>query len=129
METTLITQRFVEALNKKFAGHQTLFGVIKFDVIAEEAYDKITLPKWNDSPHGSAHAFIEHATGKIFKAASWKYPVMDSKFDLGNEEEFAKAVGKSDPYGTYLETRNRDKSYVSPYGYGIENENPHKVGI
>jgi hypothetical protein len=129
MEAAPVTQNFVDALNRKFKGHQTLFGVIKFDVMVEEAYDKITLPKWDDSPHGSAHAFIERETGKIFKAASWKYPITDSKFDLSDEVEFAKAVEKSDPYGTYLETRNRDKSYVAPYGYGNKNENPSKIGI
>lgn len=116
MEPTSITQKFVNALNQKFEGRETIFGAVRFDVMVEENYDKITLPKWDDSPHGSAHAFVERISGKVFKAASWKYPITESKFDLSNEEEFAHAVEMSDPYGLYLEMRNRDKSYTDSYG-------------
>lgn len=116
MEPMLVTQKFVDALNQKFEGRKTIFGGVKFDVMAEETYDKITMPQWNGSPHGSAHAFVERETGKVFKAASWKYPITDSKFNLSNEEEFASAVELSDPYGIYLEMRNLDKSYTDPYG-------------
>lgn len=124
METSSVALKFVEALNANFEGRETIFGPVKFDVIAEEKHDKITLPYWNGEPHGSAHAFIERETGKIFKAASWKYPIAESKYDLNEEEDFSTAVEMADPYGYYLETRNRNKSYADLSGnevYGTPN--------
>jgi hypothetical protein len=129
MEPSPVTQKFIEALNAKFADRKTIFGPVKFDVIVEEKYDKITLPQWNGLPHGSAHAFVERETGKVFKAASWRYSAIKAKYDLNEEEDFNTAVERSDPYGYYLETRNRNKSYTDPFGnevYGASN--PEKQG-
>lgn len=122
MEVTPLTQKFVDALNQKFEGIETMFGVITFDVLPDEKYDKITTAKWNGSPHGAAHAFIERETGNLFKAASWKYPISEAKFSLSDEEEFAAAVELSDPYGMYLVTGNRYKSYADS-SFGILDKN------
>lgn len=116
MEVNPLTQKFVDALNQKFEGKQTIFGDIKYDVLPEEKHDKITTARWDGSSHGAAIAFVERETGKLFKAASWKYPISESKFDLSNEGEFAQAVELADPYGIYLEQGNRDKSYTDPFG-------------
>jgi hypothetical protein len=106
-EATAITQKYVEALNKKFEGKQTISGdVIKFDVMVGSDYDKITLPKWNGLAHGSAHAFVERETGKLFKAASWKYPVADARYDLSIKEEFELAIEFADPFGNYLRRKS-----------------------
>lgn len=124
MEPSPVTQKFIEALNTKFADWKTIFGPVKFNVIVEEKYDKITLPQWNGLPHGSAHAFVERETGKLFQAASWKSPAIKAKYDLNEAEDFNTAVETADPHGIYLETRNRNKSYDDPSGnelYGTPN--------
>jgi hypothetical protein len=115
MEPTPITQQFVDALNQKFEGNETIFGTVcKFDAMPEEKFDRITLPRWDGTP-GAAHAFVERETGRLFKAASWKYPVTDSKFNLNEAENFVRAVAVSDPYGIYLDIGNRYKSYDDPF--------------
>lgn len=116
MEVTPLTQKFVDALNQRFEGKETIFGAIKFDVLPDEKYDKITTAKWDGSPHGAAHAFIERATGNLFKAASWKYPSSEARFNISDEEVFTAAIAISDPYGMYLVTGNPYKSYTDPYG-------------
>lgn len=121
MDVNPLAQKFVDALNQKFEGKQTIYGdEIKFDVIAEEKYDKITLPRWDGSSHGSAHAFVERETGKLFKAASWKYPVQESKYNLTAEDEFARVVELADPYGIYLDQGNRYKSYADPFEFNYK---------
>jgi hypothetical protein len=116
-----ITTKFVDALNQKFKGKETQMGPIEFHVLPGKDYDKITLPKWDGTPDGSAHAFVERTTGKLYRAASWKYPVADARFDLSDEEEFARAIELADPVGNYLRRNYTRKSYENP------NPNPSKT--
>lgn len=84
-----------------------------FTVEYGQKYDKI-IQKFRDSAHisngGSVHAFIERATGKLIKAATWKSPQRDKdglayRYDLSTPYGFNKAITESDPYGSYLYKR------------------------
>lgn len=60
---------------------------------------------------GSVHAFVEKATGRLVKAASFKVPAkrsngeLQSKFDLSTPEGFAAALDAADLFGGYLYIR------------------------
>jgi hypothetical protein len=75
-------------------------------------FDKV-IQQWRNTSHGtggSVHAFIERATGKLIKAATWQAPQKDKdglayRYDLSTQEGFEKALSDSDPYGSYLYKR------------------------
>lgn len=84
-----------------------------FTVEYGQKYDKI-IQKFKDSAHirhnGSVHAFIERATGKLIKAATWKSPQRDKdglayRYDISTPEKLQQAINISDPYGSYLYKR------------------------
>lgn len=108
-----LTIKFVEALNLKFKGKEGMMGPIVFNVRVEKNFDKIMLPKWDGNPEGTAHAFVERSTGKLYRAASWKQPVVDARYDLTDEEEFARAVELADPFGNYLQRNYSRKIYAT----------------
>lgn len=112
MEPLTVSQNFVDALNVDFKGRKTIYGEIRFDVLSDEIYDKITMPRWDGSAHGSAHAFIERATGALYPAASWRYPARKSYYNLTNEADFMRAIEAADPYGIYLTGKNLYQSFT-----------------
>lgn len=48
----------------------------------------------------SSHAFIDHATGEIYKCAGWKAPAKGVRFTLPADAEKLKTV--VDPFTSYL---------------------------
>lgn len=48
----------------------------------------------------SVHAFIDKATGALYKPASWKAPVKDARYNLLTDLPLLEQ--KFDPYGGYL---------------------------
>lgn len=65
----------------------------------------------HDEGQRSVHAFVERATGRLVKPASWRSPAkrkdgsLQSKYDLSDTADFATAVLNADPYGSYLYIR------------------------
>lgn len=115
MKTTEITVQFVDALNNKFKGKQTILGPIEFKAVAGLKFDRIICPKRvgsSDSFESSAHAFIERKTGKLYRAVSWDVPAGDARYDLTDKVEFMQAVELSDPYGNYLHRNYARKTYA-----------------
>lgn len=98
-----ITATYAEALNEKFS--DTYIFTIEYG----RKYDKLIQQPRNNQfgSGGSVHAFIERATSKLIKAATWASPQKDKdglayRFDLSTSDGLAKAIKASDPYGSYL---------------------------
>ena len=100
------TEKFTQELNIRHGERYT------FAVVPGRKFDKILQSYGKTGHHGSVHAFVERATGKLIKPASWSSPQkgvngLAYRYDLSTPEGFARAVEKSDPYGSYLyEGRN-----------------------
>lgn len=69
----------------------------KFDFSKGLKYWKI-FEHDNNGKHKSVHAFLEVATGNIFKPDSWKKPAKHIRYNIF-EKNFLNNV---DPYGSYL---------------------------
>jgi len=50
----------------------------------------------------SAHAFLNPVTGEVFKAASWKAPAKDARYNLLDDLSWEKMLGRLDWAGGYL---------------------------
>lgn len=69
----------------------------KFTKIVKQEYH-------NDSRnHQSVHAFIDHSTGDIYKAASWKAPAKIVRYNIVTD--FERVIQNCDIYGSYLYIR------------------------
>jgi hypothetical protein len=53
----------------------------------------------------SVHAFVDPATGDVFKSASWTKPAKHVRFNVLDDASFATMVATCDPYGSYLYIR------------------------
>lgn len=53
----------------------------------------------------SVHAFVNRETGDVYKAAGWKAPAKGIRYNLLNDESFARMMNKLDPFGSYLYVR------------------------
>lgn len=98
-----ITATFTEALNNKLGADYI------FSIEYGRKYDKVIQQSRNTSfgSHGSVHAFVERATGKLIKAATWASPQKDKdglayRYDISTPDGLAKAIEVADPYGSYL---------------------------
>jgi len=54
----------------------------------------------NGEGNRSVHAFIDKATGALYKPASWKAPAKDARYNLLTDLPLLEQ--KFDPYGSYL---------------------------
>lgn len=54
--------------------------VYKFSIVTGRKYHKIVQTCCDGSQ--SVHAFVDKSTGELYKAASWKAPAKDVRFDL-----------------------------------------------
>lgn len=48
------------------------------------------------------HCFVDALTGDVYKAAGWKAPAKDARYNLLDPDSLAKLHAKWDPYGSYL---------------------------
>ena len=53
----------------------------KYFKVVREEYDE-TNDRWRDT---TVHAFIDRATGEVYKPASWKAPAKHVRFNLSND--------------------------------------------
>jgi hypothetical protein len=74
-------------------------------VVREETWNSINETTNHYGPVSKrVHAFIDNATGDIYKAASWKTPAKNgARFNVVNDIETLLRV--CDPYGSYLYKR------------------------
>jgi hypothetical protein len=68
-------------------------------------YTKIVKEEFreNDRVSKSVHAFIDHNSGDIFKAASWKAPAKIVRYNI--VKDFDTVIQSCDIYGSYLYIR------------------------
>lgn len=106
-ETTdlTISERFAAALQEKFPKVESYDST--YDVEKGQRFDRII----QVNNQRSVHAFVEKATGKLVKAATYKAPAkrangeLQSKFNLSTPEGFQAAIDAADRYGSYLYIR------------------------
>lgn len=53
----------------------------------------------------SVHAFVDPTNGDVLKAAGWKAPAKGVRYNLLDDDSFARMVSKVDPFGGYLYAR------------------------
>jgi hypothetical protein len=96
MNATATALEFAARLDEKFA---TAPGSEGFAVLAGRKYDKVVQTSYGQR---SVHAFVERATGQLYKAAGWNAPAKGARYDLSTEESFKATVAAADQYGSYL---------------------------
>lgn len=90
------------------ANQETIRRKVRFILDRGRRFTKIVKEEcWEDSGNWdskSVHAFIENATGDIYKAASWKAPAKNgARFNVVND--FDRLMEVCDIYGSYLYKR------------------------
>ena len=74
--------------------------VYKFSIVTGRKYHKIVQTCCDGSQ--SVHAFVDKNTGELYKAASWKAPAKDVRFDLRIIEQREWVLENCDWAGGYL---------------------------
>ena len=74
--------------------------VYKFSIVTGRKYHKIVQTCTDGSQ--SVHAFVDKNTGELYKAASWKAPAKDVRFDLRIIEQREWVLENCDWAGGYL---------------------------
>ena len=74
--------------------------VYKFSIVTGRKYHKIVQTCCDGS--NSVHAFVDKNTGELYKAASWKAPAKDVRFDLRIIEQREWVLENCDWAGGYL---------------------------
>ena len=74
--------------------------VYKFSIVTGRKYHKIVQTCCDGSQ--SVHAFVDKNTGELYKAASWKAPAKDVRFDLRIIEQREFVLENCDWAGGYL---------------------------
>jgi len=74
--------------------------VYKFSIVTGRKYHKIVQTCCDGSK--SVHAFVDKNTGELYKAASWKAPAKDVRFDLRIIEQREWVLENCDWAGGYL---------------------------
>jgi hypothetical protein len=92
-QLTTVSEKFAEALNQKFADKE-------IGATAGKNFDKIVVLE--NGVATQVIAFIERETGKLFKPAGWSVPTKVARYDLSDDDSFARTVELADPFGRYL---------------------------
>ena len=74
--------------------------VYKYSIVTGRKYHKIVQTCCDGSK--SVHAFVDKNTGELYKAASWKAPAKDVRFDLRIISEREWVLENCDRAGGYL---------------------------
>jgi hypothetical protein len=88
---------FVIGLNKKFAD-ESQFAAKYFSFQPGRKYDRIVAESSSGGQH--SYAFVEKATGFVFKAAGWSAPAKGVRY-----QTIEAALEASDLYGSFLYIR------------------------
>lgn len=78
--------------------HETPYAT--YDLVTGHRYVKVT----QMTPNGqtSVHAFVERATGLVFKPAGWAAPAKGARFDLTDDASRAACFARCEFTGGYL---------------------------
>ena len=63
-------------------------------------YWRITKTEYGDQR--SVHAFVDPATGDVYKAAGWKSPAKGVRYNLLDQASYEAMMARLDPFGAYL---------------------------
>ena len=74
--------------------------VYKFSIVTGRKYHKVVQTCCDGSK--SVHAFVDKNTGELYKAASWKAPAKDVRFDIRIIEQREFVLENCDWAGGYL---------------------------
>lgn len=83
---------FVKGLNAKFAT-----DTLRYEVDGLNKFDRIVMVNYGSR---SSHAFVEKATGAVYKSAGWKVPAKGVRYETVFE-----AIEAADRFGGYLYLR------------------------
>lgn len=78
MATSEYAETFAQLLTEKFESESEHTPKV-FTVMAGRKYDRI-VQATTDGRNRSVHAFVERATGHVFKAAGWPAPAKGVRF-------------------------------------------------
>lgn len=98
MAAAPITEKFAKALDSKFESHSV-------STTSGRKFDRVVISHPHAPLNASVHCFVERETGNIMKAAGWKAPAKDARFNISTDAGFADTVELADPYGSYLYKR------------------------
>lgn len=100
MGATKLALEFAEALTKKFtADERYKRSAPHISVIPGNRFDKLVSGE-REGEQCSAYAFIDRATGDLYKAASWGRPEPLARY--GSHNLMTDALKRADPYGIFL---------------------------
>ena len=85
---------------ERIADYKAGKDVYKFSIVTGRKYHKIVQTCCDGSQ--SVHAFVDKNTGELYKAASWKAPAKDVRFDLRIIEQREWVLENCDWAGGYL---------------------------
>ena len=85
---------------ERIADYKAGKDVYKFSIVTGRKYHKIVQTCSDGSK--SVHAFVDKNTGELYKAASWKAPAKDVRFDLRIIEQREWVLENCDWAGGYL---------------------------
>ena len=85
---------------ERIADYKAGKDVYKFSIVTGRKYHKIVQTCTDGSQ--SVHAFVDKNTGELYKAASWKAPAKDVRFDLRIIEQREWVLENCDWAGGYL---------------------------
>ena len=84
----------------RIADYKAGKDVYKFSIVTGRKYHKIVQTCTDGSQ--SVHAFVDKNTGELYKAASWKAPAKDVRFDLRIIKDREFVLENCDWAGGYL---------------------------
>ena len=85
---------------ERIADYKAGKDVYKFSIVTGRKYHKIVQTCTDGAQ--SVHAFVDKNTGELYKAASWKAPAKDVRFDLRIIEQREWVLENCDWAGGYL---------------------------
>lgn len=96
---------FAKMLTEKFKNEENHSGFAEMEVREGRKYDKIVVIRDYQGVRRAdrVFAFVERATGDLYKAASWKTPAKHKRYN-GNEL-LNMAVDDADIHGSFLYIR------------------------
>jgi hypothetical protein len=93
-----LASRYVADLEARHGDEHTTYSV---DPTGRK-YLRLVVTSWGSR---SVHAFLEVATGDLFKAAGWTGPAAGARYHLADPAGYDEAVERSDRFGGYLYSR------------------------
>lgn len=98
MKIAPITERFVAALNEKFAANNEKYSRV-YKASGGRRFDRVYTENSNQR---ICYAFVERETGLLYKSAGWSAPAADARYDMSTDLNFRVTLAAADEHGSYL---------------------------